>query len=48
MASNYDMYDTGLKEGEILKSRFEIIKKIGQSGFGFVYSVHDNENKGEK
>ena len=48
MASNYEMYDAGLKEGEILNNRFEIIKKIGQGGFGFVYIAHDNENRGEK
>ena len=49
MASNYDEYDTGLKKGELLNSgRFEIIEKIGQGGFGCVYSAHDNHNRGEK
>ena len=49
MASNYDMYDTGFKKGEILNNgRFEIIEKIGQGGFATVYSAHDNENRGEK
>ena len=48
MASNYDLYSTGLTQGTLLNSRFEIIEKIGQGGFGQVYSAHDNENRGEK
>ena len=49
MASNYEEYSTGIKKGELLhKDRFEIIKQIGQGGFGFVYSARDNENRGEK
>ena len=48
MASNYDELDTGLNKGELLNNRFEIIEGIGQGGFGFVYSAHDNKNRGEK
>ena len=49
MESNYDEYDTGFKKGALLSNgRFEIIEKIGQGGFGLVYSAHDNENRGEK
>ena len=49
MASNYDLYDNALKSGDLLNDgRFEIIEKIGQGGFGFVYSAYDNQNRGEK
>ena len=49
MEFNYDDYGTGLKKGELLNNaRFEIIEKIGEGAFGFVYSAHDNENKGAK
>ena len=49
MASNYDEYDNALKSGELLNNgRFEIIEKIGQGGFGLVYSAYDNQNRGEK
>jgi serine/threonine protein kinase len=48
MASNYDLYSSGLTQGTLLNSRFEILEKIGQGGFGQVYSAHDNENRGEK
>ena len=49
MASYYDIYDSSLKKGELLNNgQFEIVEKIGQGGFGTVYSAHDNENRGEK
>lgn len=47
MASNYYIFDKKLKEGELLKDRFEIIKQIGGGGFGTVYNAYDNKNKGE-
>ena len=48
MASNHYELNTGLKKGELLNKRFEIIEGIGKGGFGFVYSAHDNENRREK
>ena len=38
-----------VKKGELLNNgRFELIEKIGQGGFGCVYSAHDNQNRGER
>ena len=49
MALNYDKNCNGLKKGELIHNgQFEIIKQIGYGGFGFVYSAHDNDNRGEK
>lgn len=48
MASNRYKLDAGLKKGELLNKRFEIIENIGQGGFGCVYSAHDNKKRGEK
>ena len=48
MASNHEL-NTGLTQGTLLNNgRFELIEKIGQGGYGYVYSAHDNQNKGEK
>ena len=49
MASNCDECSTALKKGELLHNgQFELIEKIGQGGFGKVYSAHDNQNNREK
>ena len=49
MASSDDIYDIGLKKGELLNSgRFEIIEEIGKGGFGALYSAKDNQNSEEK
>ena len=49
MAASDDIYDAGLKKGELLHNgRFEIIEKIGKGAFGAVYSAKDNQNGEEK
>ena len=49
MASISSSYtDKGLKKGELLNDRFEIIDKIGQGAFGSVYSAYDKQNKRKK
>ena len=49
MASNTSSYiDKGLKKGELLNDRFEIIGEIGQGAFGSVYSAYDKQNKRKK
>ena len=41
--------ETWLKAGKKFNNgRFEIIKKIGQGGFGNIYLVYDNQNEKEK
>lgn len=41
--------ETWLKPGKKFNNdRFEIIKKIGQGGFGNIYLVYDNQNEKEK
>ena len=48
MASNFDDYENDLRKGTILNSRFEIIQRIGEGGFGIVYKAFDNDNEKEK
>ena len=49
MASSDDIYDAGLKKGELLHNgRFEIIEELKKGGFGAVYSAKDIQNSEEK